>query len=179
MSKLETIKEYPFQNHNDVFIYLTCIEYGIPASRYVKLSVDDMKLIYDNDLIIKSSEGLTTVFNEEVEKDMIEKEVSERIEEYRDIFSLEKTGLSGRMGSKSDCIRKLTQFLTDNPEYSFDDVLVATQYYVENYKQISGYLQRGNYFIKKHNDSRLEELLSELQHIKETSTSNRYGQDVI
>ena len=69
------------------------------------------------------------------------------IDEYREVF---KNTRAGGMGNKETCIKNMEQFLTAYPEYSKEDIIKASKYYVQtcakdNYK----YLTQADYFIRK------------------------------
>ena len=156
------INDLQFYDKEAVLVYIFCIENGISPKRFVSLHSKDLMTLKQHKLIEKDYKTNSLITKRTRSKNAIAQEVINRIDEYQHFFSKTYCGLSGRKGPKSDCIKKLTKFLEENKEYTFDDVLRVAKYYVDNYHQISTYLQRANYFIKKNGDSRLEELLSEV-----------------
>ena len=90
-----------------------------------------------------------------------------RVEAYRALFSKGgngKVGLkTGGLGDKNFIEKKLKEWFKSNPEYSMDDVLNATKYYVD--KHISEgkvqYLMQADYFIKKDGRSQLSAMIDE------------------
>ena len=85
-----------------------------------------------------------------VEKDVeIRDIVISRIDEYR-LKWKEATGdrKPGIMGSRQSCIDKLTQWMKDNPIYTFDQILQAADLYLSNQDNLK-YIQRADYFISK------------------------------
>ena len=167
------LDNYLFNDIEAVKVFFFCIENQIDPARFVKLEKNDLFIINKNKLITKNYKSGKL----EIKEKSINKEVIDRIDEFQYLWSKTNTGLSGKKGAKSDCIKKLTTFLEENKKYTFDDILRVSKYYVENYPQISTYLQRANYFIKKNGDSRLEELLSE-ENDDNIKTSD-YGSQII
>lgn len=54
------------------------------------------------------------------------------------------------MGDKNDCIKKMQRFLKEYPEYSREEILEATDRYIETTP--IKFIRRANYFIYKHTD---------------------------
>lgn len=71
------------------------------------------------------------------------------------------------MGDRQDCINKTKRFLKEHPKYSFDEILAATDYYIENTPP--KYIRRANYFLYKHTakGEELSELATILEELKE------------
>lgn len=169
---INKIKPYLFENENDVFIYLACLENGINPDKYVSLSENDLIKIKLNKLAVKDySTGLwKTILNEKVK-------IEDDVDRYREVFSKEKSGYIGKMGSKQGCIKKLKKFFKVHPEYDMNDVIKAGEFYVKNHVEISGFLQQADYFIEKNGTSRLETVLEELHRSNKVDTT--YGGDII
>ena len=60
------------------------------------------------------------------------------------------------MGSPKACKQKLTRWLLENPDYSFDDVLEAADLYLKTEGLNTRFLQNAEYFIFKQNVNREE-----------------------
>ena len=76
----------------------------------------------------------------------IKLKIDEDVKRFRSLFK----GLKpGAMGSKSNCTNKLQRWLTQNPEYSMDDVIKATKLYIASLNGDYRYLQQADYFISK------------------------------
>lgn len=95
----------------------------------------------------------------------INEQVEERIAEYRTKWK----GLKpGSMGSAKACKQKLTRWMKENPEYSFDDILKAVDIYLNSEGLNVKFLQRADYFIfkqesNKEESSRLSAFIDEVQ----------------
>lgn len=106
----------------------------------------------------------------------INKDVSSRINEYREKWK----GLRpGAMGGRKSCKEKLTRWMKENPEYTFDDILQAVDIYLSTEGANLRYLQRADYFIfkkdGKEESSRLSAFIDEIDEYNEqewTSTLN-------
>ena len=59
------------------------------------------------------------------------------------------------MGDGTSCIKKLTKWLTEHPNYTFDDVIKATKAYIDSFQGSFTYIMRADYFIYKHDESTL------------------------
>ena len=94
----------------------------------------------------------------------INKEVSSRVNEYREKWK----GLRpGSMGGVKSCKQKLTRWMKENPEYSFDDILKAADIYLSTEGVNIKYLQRADYFVfkqesNKEESSRLSAFIDEI-----------------
>lgn len=75
-----------------------------------------------------------------------EESVESWIGEYQKIF---KAAKNGTMGSKSVCIKKMKRFMAENPEYTKDVILRATQLYIDECVQNDQYARHPQYFISK------------------------------
>lgn len=142
------------------------LEFILNANNLVKLNNNRYELTLP--LFINSTE----IDNLEVVKlntSNIKDIVSNRIHEYRAIFSVNERGTKGlrigSMGDEQDCIKKLVKwFKSTNFKYTFEEVLHTARVYVktctsENFK----YLQAADYFIYKDNRSRLSSFIDEFK----------------
>ena len=68
------------------------------------------------------------------------------IEEYRELF---KNTRPGAMGDKNVCVGNMVRFLTAYPQYTKEDILKATKYYVDTMRGNYKYLTQADYFISK------------------------------
>ena len=89
--------------------------------------------------------------------------IKERLHEFRSLWK----GLApGSMGSKKSCEEKLSRWIKENPEYSFDDILQAAKNYINSLGGNYKYLQRADYFIfkkeGKEESSRLSAFIEEV-----------------
>lgn len=99
--------------------------------------------------------------------------VKDNIEEYRKLW---KGLFTGSMGTPSACIDKLTEWLINNPQYTFEDVLKAANYWIDSKsKEVENLMILGqaDYFIYKNVDgvqtSRLSSVIEEA--LENASTS--------
>lgn len=73
----------------------------------------------------------------------------EWIDEYRKLFS----GLKlGSMGDRKSCINKMQEFLTDNPQYNQEIVMLATKLYISGVTNYT-YLMKADNFISVSKDN--------------------------
>jgi hypothetical protein len=83
----------------------------------------------------------------------INEDIGKRLESFRAKWK----GLRpGSMGSQKSCKIKLTRWMKENPEYSFDDILSAADIYIESLDGSYKFLQRADYFIFKQENNREE-----------------------
>ena len=84
---------------------------------------------------------------------VINADINNRVEELR----LKWKGLKvGSMGSLQSCKDKLTRWLKENPDYTFDEILKAADMYIDSLNGDYRYLQRADYFIYKQENNREE-----------------------
>lgn len=76
------------------------------------------------------------------------------------------------MGDKHDLKRKLVRFFKEYPEYTVQDILQATDHYLENTNPV--FIRRANYFVYKIiGKSERSDLLNCLSELKEQGTVNK------
>lgn len=86
-------------------------------------------------------------------KKQINVDVLTRLQEFRSKWK----GLKpGSMGSLSSCRDKLTRWMQENPDYTFEEVLKAADAYLESLQGDYRFLQRADYFIYKQENNREE-----------------------
>lgn len=76
---------------------------------------------------------------------LINSEVNKNIREYRELWKGKKLG---SMGSENACKEKLTKWMNENPQYSFEQIMKAAKMYISSVDNLN-YLQRADYFISK------------------------------
>lgn len=88
-------------------------------------------------------------------KRFINNEVDERAIEFRNKWK----GLRpGSMGSLKSCKQKLSRWMKENPEFSFDEILKAVDMYMDSgVLNDVRFLQRADYFIFKQNVNKEEQ----------------------
>lgn len=91
--------------------------------------------------------------NKTKSKRVILSTVKDRVEEFRNKWR----GLKpGSMGSKKSCEQKLSRWMKENPEYSFDEILQAVDLYLNTEGRDLRFLQRADYFIYKQDNNKEE-----------------------
>ena len=85
---------------------------------------------------------------------IISEDVNNRIEEFRNLWKGLK---AGSMGSLKSCKDKMTRWMKENPEYSFDEIIEAAKLYLRTEGMNLRFLQRADYFIYKQSNNREEE----------------------
>lgn len=122
----------------------------------------------EDGLILLEDKGFEVIqnvknFNDDLCDDLFkthEDEIPNLVEEYRKLFE----GLRlGSMGSKSSCINKMKKFLKYNPKTTKEEIIKATQTYIDSFKGDYTYLQQADYFINKNEGSRLETWIEEIR----------------
>lgn len=84
---------------------------------------------------------------------VIDNDISDRVDEFRSLWK----GLKpGSMGSLKSCKTKLTRWMKENPEYSFDDIIKAAKTYLNTEGRNIRFLQRADYFIYKQENNKEE-----------------------
>jgi len=92
------------------------------------------------------------------------------IDENVDVFRAVWKGLKpGSMGSRDNCKTKLTRWMRNNPDKSFDDIIKAAKIYIRSLNGNYKYLQRADYFIYKkmgsEEGSRLDAFIEEIENV--------------
>lgn len=96
----------------------------------------------------KNRTNITTLINIPSIKKELERDSPEKwIDEYRNLFKGKKVGA---MGDKNLCIARMTEFIVENPQFTKEHILKATQHYISD-KSSSNYLylRKAHYFISK------------------------------
>lgn len=143
-----------------------------------EVTVDEEELLYlqrkllikiiPNDDIILRQEGMDLInmliVDTEIEitptKRVIKKsnrvinnDIESRVLEFRSLWK----GLKpGSMGSLKACKIKLSRWMKENPEYTFDDIIKAAKLYLNTEGRNVRFLQRADYFIYKQENNREE-----------------------
>lgn len=99
-------------------------------------------------------------------------EIDKFVETYRQKWKGMGTGL---MGSPKACKDKLTTWLEENPQYTFDDILMAVDMYLRSVNNPK-YIQRADYFISKIENkvqhSRLSAFIEEIDNYTDENWTN-------
>jgi hypothetical protein len=136
-------------------------EYVIKIGNKYIIAAHIRRLIYDN--LIREGTELKDIPEEVVARETI----VDRIDEYRSKWKEATHGRKpGIMGTKRACLDKMTQWMKENPEYTFDQILKAADLYLESVDNIK-YVQRADYFISKKENgiisSRLSAFIEEVE----------------
>lgn len=135
----------------------------LQEQKFIKIITEDEKIqIILRDKSIKLIEFLTV----EIEHSLNTKEItikksqrainldiSDRVTEFRLKW---KNLKAGSMGSLQSCKYKITRWMKENPDYSFDDILKAADMYIDSLNGDYRFLQRADYFIYKQENNREE-----------------------
>ena len=139
--KLKTIlhEKYGKQIHK----YVIAI-YGVLHNTYVEQFNKELEQLLKDRILIRETGSSTLKINTRI----VECEVLDRIQEYRQLWNYRITGIKGKMGNKDNCVKHIKKF-TQEHKLTFDEVLQLANYYVNNFKDISGYIQQADYFLYK------------------------------
>ena len=112
-------------------------------------------------------------------KEKVKNDVRSWINEWRAIFPKGKnSGGFIYRGSRSDCLKKMTKFIKDNPDYTKEQIIEATKVYVSRFAMKNyQYMQLANYFI--HHKDRGSTLEAELENFENTEIKTQvkvYGE---
>lgn len=106
--------------------FINLIRHNIIERDYI-----NEKIIVKIPLFEEEEENTTYVFDKNANKNLLNKveDATKRIDEYRSKFKGIRTK---SIGDKKQCIESISKWLFKNPEYTFDDVIEATEYYISN-----------------------------------------------
>lgn len=113
-------------------------------------------------------EGLSSVNKKKTtNRSKVNNDIDEFIEEFRKLFK----GLKpGSMGSTSSCRDKMLRWMSENPQYSKENILTAVHNYINSLEDYR-FLQRADYFIyKKDTDGESSRLSAFIDEIGSTSS---------
>lgn len=79
------------------------------------------------------------------ENESLDRDVDKWIDEYRKKFSF----ITGKMGTRKACIDKMNRFFKENPTFTKQDVLKATDKYTNYIQNSNSFMQQADYFIYK------------------------------
>lgn len=86
-------------------------------------------------------------------------EIESWIDEFREIFSVKV----GKKGSKGECVRKMSMFFEENPQFANKDLVIeAAKEYIKSLKGVYTYMRQADYFIKK-KDMENDRITSDLE----------------
>lgn len=111
-----------------------------------KLSSMSLQIISEIESIIKPLKEKTT-------KAILGSESKEYIEQYRELWNMGKlpSGVPARV-NKKEIEAKFQKFFTKFPEYTWEEVINATKYYIDEFERNNPpyiYMQNSSYFISK------------------------------
>jgi len=109
-------------------------------------SAEDVETMVFHNIICKDYDSNKYIFCER--KDDFQ-EFIDRIEEYRSLFDKDNIGYIGKKTSKKNVTNKLLKFHNDHPEYSIDDIIKATEAYINNNITKPQYIMKSCNFIYK------------------------------
>lgn len=154
-------QKFEGKNKTSIILFIIAIAYDLDPS-FVLISDTDIQRLSQEGIIYRNEKGVLKLNEDLLSEDDIQsiapkkgKEdhlfdlVSYRLHEYRDKW---KGLFVGSMGTGSAVRDKIIRWLKENPTYTFDDILTATDYWVnEKGKQIDDpqFLGQADYFIYK------------------------------
>jgi len=163
ISIAELLYLYSIYTNNKQYIDINIDLAKLEKQQYIKIITieNNEKTILLRDKSIKLIEFLTIEMNNSLEENVKTIKKSERIInidlERIDEFRFKWKGLkSGAMGSAQACKDKLNRWMKENPQYSFDDILKASDMYINSLNGDYRFLQRADYFIYKQENNREE-----------------------
>lgn len=146
----EDIQDIPFDYSN--------VDYGaLQKKKFIKVIEDER-----GDHVIfrqKGNDLIDAVFDRDIKvqakpsKKQMNVDMLTRLPELRAKWKGLK---AGSMGDLKGCKTKLTRWMNENPEYTFDDIIGAADAYIESLGGDYRYLQRADYFIYKQEGNREE-----------------------
>ncbi len=163
ISIAELLYLYSLYTNNKDYIDVNVDLSKLEKQQFLKIitTENNEKTILLRDKSIKLIEFLTIEMNTSLEENVKTIKKSERIInndlERVDEFRFKWKGLkSGAMGSAQSCKDKLNRWMKENPQYSFDDILKASDMYINSLNGDYRFLQRADYFIYKQENNREE-----------------------
>lgn len=127
--------------------------------KFIKIIKDDNGKVHiilrqkGNNLIDTLLTSGRNILTKKSKRDQVNIDIVTRLPEFREKWK----GLKpGSMGSLKSCRDKLTRWMNENPEYTFDDVLKAAEAYIDSLGGDYRFLQRADYFIYKQENNREE-----------------------
>lgn len=163
ISIVELLYLYSLYTNNKDYVDINIDLSKLEKQQFLKIitTENNEKTILLRDKSIKLIEFLTIEMNTSLEENVKTIKKSERIInndlERVDEFRFKWKGLkSGAMGSAQSCKDKLNRWMKENPQYSFDDILKASDMYINSLNGDYRFLQRADYFIYKQENNREE-----------------------
>lgn len=143
---------------------------SLEQKQFIKLPTKDEEKIILREkakLFIEfiSIEGLNSIKNKKIVKKS-NRAINEGLEAFIPKYrSLWKGLKPGSMGSENGCKEKLIKWMLDNPKYSLEDILKASEIYIRSVENLQ-FLQAADYFIYKKDangvSSRLSAFIDEI-----------------
>lgn len=142
------LKTSPY-NKDDLIITMFQVKFNLG-----KLNTDHLVWLGQNNLIRRGATGLELtckLFSDDEISEYTPHEFEVNVDEYRALF---KGVRRGSMGDKSIVKDYLQRFMSENPEYSFEDILEVTREYVRG-----EYVSNADNFIYKIKDGKNTSML--------------------
>jgi len=149
---IDKLNSLELDNLDSAITYLFCLRYSLLTDNVIISDHDEFLLISKN-LIgrnVIDYETVSTVYPE----------TSDFIQDYQELFDKSNIGMPGKKGNAKSVSGKMARWRKDNPEFSEEDILKATSYYLSNTDK--RYVRRADYFIFKRDTGRATEESSEL-----------------
>ena len=131
------------------------ILHNLQEKQFVKLIIDKFgtnTIIREKSKLLLDFLSIESSYSDYKEKKIIKKSnrvinegFDEFIEEYRNLWKGLKVG---SLGSYKTCYDKMKRWMSENPNYSKDDILKAARIYIKSLDNYQ-YLQQADYFIFK------------------------------
>ncbi len=173
--KREIVQSYYKIENPDKYVLLQQLE----VEGYL-LREDDNKLTELGESVVERFMNLWGVSEYQSEKVIEEDDVfKENILKYTSLFSKRALGLTDKSCNPNDVLFKFRKLFKENPECTWDDILGATAYRIEEMRA-SGrlkFIRKANYFVYKRVDqtkeSEVSDLLLAITEWKESSEDNK------
>lgn len=147
------------ENRTSIILFIIAVAYNLDPS-FVLITETDIQRLSQEGIIFRDKKGnlrintdifgdVQTLSPKKGEDDHLFDLVSYRLHEYRDKW---KGLFVGSMGSGSAVRDKIIRWLKENKDYTFDDILKATDYWIHyKGKEVDdpAFLGQADYFIYK------------------------------
>lgn len=158
----EVIFLYIISNNFNVSLPLKVDIYSLEQRGWVKLNLDENNVLQSIELNQKALNILKKT----------DLDCESWIEEWRNLFPPKvKSGGYLVRGDKNGVLKKMKNFIKNNPEFTKDIIFKATENYIKSKKKDGyNYMKLAHYFIEKDNVSELASLCEQL--INSTNEEN-------
>lgn len=170
-------KTKKIKNKDAAILLLFAVKYKLDPA-FVLLTEGDVQILSQLNVIKWNQKGEVEIVDKTFREKDTERElklsIEEKISDYRNIF---RDLFIGSMGSPKGVKDKMFRWLTENPNYTIDDVIHAAKYWVDNKrKEVDNpmFIGQADYFIFKRNQdgtesSRLSSVIEQALEEGETS----------